>query len=599
MSGLRRRVCVVAGAVVTLLALAWMPAAAAAGGQISLLSSGTTADPYVMSVQVNDGNELRLTSMTVHIYSGTTDVYDVTDMAYSSGPASDQVWTAVSPIPQADLPVGSYTTKVDATDADETDSGLTTGQQFSVAYTVTLTGAATPQTVSYGDSTITMSGQVTGVVAFSPYTTPVGLAGVTITLADSYGNPMQTVATTRSDGSYSAQVTLPIPPNLSCGGTCTYYLTAVASSTQNGAEITPPITWARVATRLVSVKVSPEDFIYGSNQQATMTGTAEYDNAATGWQPLANFSVLYVTAGQTLVPVTTDSHGQFTWTYPPSDGTDWSVSVVPGDLLYTSTASGSIHIAVPVKFAHFSASLSPFAVLTVQACLRIGVAAGHAPPTKPLVVQYAARPAGPWKSLGHITYRNVAGLCGVGEAAFQGQLRVALASAYYRAVSPATPDYQAATSNAVRRWKYLTRIISVHVSPVIVRRGGKITVSGRLQTDNGTWRNFAHQQVLIILKPKGSKVWYWIVKVRTNSSGHFTSTFKDPTTAHWSAQYNGNAAHFASIGSVHYVRVSAAAAWRTHRTHRASRETSRTIGLRMSAGRISASVLENYEASAR
>ena len=508
-----------------------------------------------MSVQVNDGNGLRLTSVTVHVYSGTTDVYDVTNMAYSSGPASDQVWTAVNPIPQADLPIGSYTTKVDATDADETDSGLTTGQQFSVAYTVTLT--ATPQTVSYGDSTITMSGQVTGVVAFSPYTTPVGVAGVPITLADDYsGTPTQTIATTQSDGSFSGQVTLPIPPNLSCGGSCIYYLTAVASSTENGAEIQPSITWAKVATRLVSVKVTPEDFIYGSNQQATMTGTAEYDNAATGWQLLANFSVLYASAGQTLVPVTTDSLGHFTWTYPPSDGTQWSVSVIGGDLLYTSTASGSIHIAVPVKFARFSASLSPLAVLTVRACLRVPLAAYDAPPTRPLVVQYAARPAGPWKSLGHITYKNVAVLCGVGEAAFRGQLRAILASAYYRAISPATPDYQAATSKAVRQWKYLTRIISVHVSPGRVRRGGKITVSGRLQTYNRAWRNFAHQQVLIILKPRGSKVWYWIVKVRTNSAGHFTSTFKDPTTAHWSAQYDGNATHFASIGSVHYVRVS-------------------------------------------
>lgn len=254
---LRRSLSLLVSAAAVLLAMALLPGAAIAAGQISLLTSGSFGDPYLIAVQVNDGNGLQLASLTVHIYSGTTDVYDVTDMAYWQGPASDQTWVAANPIPQADLPAGTYTTRVDATDADETDSGLTTGQQFDVAYTVTLT--ATPHTVSYGDSTITMSGQVTGVVAGSPYTTPVGLAGVTITFADN-GGPAQTIATTQSDGSYSAQVTLPVSPDL-CATNCSYFLTALASSTEYGTYITPSITWAKVATRLVSVKVAPEDFI--------------------------------------------------------------------------------------------------------------------------------------------------------------------------------------------------------------------------------------------------------------------------------------------------------------------------------------------------
>ena len=131
-----------------------------------------------------------------------------------------------------------------------------------------------------------------------------------------------------------------------------------------------------------------------------------------------------------------------------------------------------------------------------------------------------------------------------------------LAYAYYRAYVPATPDNQAMAGKPILLWKYVTRITALHVSPGTVHRGGKLTVSGRLQVYNGGWRNFARQQILIILKPKGSKVWYWLVKVRTNASGYFTSTFTDPVSASWSADYDGNATHFACGGSVHYVPIS-------------------------------------------
>ena len=119
-----------------------------------------------------------------------------------------------------------------------------------------------------------------------------------------------------------------------------------------------------------------------------------------------------------------------------------------------------------------------------------------------------------------------------------------------------TPDNQSASGKPVLLWKYVTRIIALHVSPGTVHKGGKLTVSGRLQTYNGGWRNFARQQIMVILKPKGSTIWYWMVKVNTNASGYFTSTFTDPVSATWSADYNGNATHFGSGGAVYYVPIS-------------------------------------------
>ena len=80
-------------------------------------------------------------------------------------------------------------------------------------------------------------------------------------------------------------------------------------------------------------------------------------------------------------------------------------------------------------------------------------------------------------------------------------------------------------------------------------KGGKLTVTGKLQTySDGKWRPLARQVVQVILKPKGSSVWYWIVKVNTGAAGGFSATFADPVTATWSTEYLGDAKHLAAVG---------------------------------------------------
>jgi hypothetical protein len=78
------------------------------------------------------------------------------------------------------------------------------------------------------------------------------------------------------------------------------------------------------------------------------------------------------------------------------------------------------------------------------------------------------------------------------------------------------------------------------VSARVVNAGHDLTVKGQLQYWNSGWHDYRNQQILILLRPKGSGTWYWIVKVRTNSSGHFSATFTDPTSATWGASYDGS-----------------------------------------------------------
>ena len=539
---------VLAGTAAMLLALLWIPSAARAAGNIAIAYVNNALNPYALQVEVLDGNGLQLTSMTVHLYSGTTDVYDITNMAYAAGSGSDQVWNAAAPIPEADIPVGRYTVIVDATDADETDLGLPAPESMNIVYSPTITASPSPVGLSYGDTNTTISGSVTGAVA-SPYNAPaIPLAGVPVDLYDEGTGITKQIATSHSDGTYSAQVQLPNAADA--------YMVVVASSpTMNGGGTSLPVVWMQDATELVSAQVTPSDFVYGSNQQATLTGTVEYDNAITGWQPLTNYPVS-VNAGLTSATVYTDNLGHFTWTYIPQNATQWGVEVLSAQLFGPASASGIIHIAVPLQFASFSASLNSFAQLSVKACVNV-TAPGFKAPHGRLTIQYSTTPTGPWTNLGTITKGvNSPRSCqGTVDSYYQRTFSVKLANAYYRAFMPGSVDYQAVASTPLHRWKYVTRIISMKVSPTVVHRGGKLTVSGRLQQWSGKWRNFSRQQILIILKPRGSKRWYWIRKVRTSSTGHFTSTFRDPVTASWSADYEGNSTHFASGGSVHHVTL--------------------------------------------
>src|SRR3974390_2790501 len=104
-------------------------------------------------------------------------------------------------------------------------------------------------------------------------------------------------------------------------------------------------------------------------------------------------------------------------------------------------------------------------------------------------------------------------------------------------------------------WKYADRITSFAVSKRVVSKGGKLTVSGRLQYYSGRWRNYAGQQVLVILRPQGSKTWYYIATPETNSAGLFSAPFTDPVSATWSAEYLGNSTHLAAVAGTIYVQL--------------------------------------------
>ncbi len=551
--------------------------ASASGSVISIVHAGPTdGNPALLTVVAADSNDARIISMTVHLYSGRRDVYDVTDMKYESesGGYQLQTWQAAAAIKQADLPPGTYTMTVDAADKRTREKGLATPQPLAFVYATRLTATSNAATVSYDDTTVSVAGQVTGVPPGAGSAVPVGRANVAVYLQNLQTSYDTRIATTSATGSYSAQVQL---PSASSG----YAVLVAASRTWAPSSERLPVTWARDPTR-VSATVTPEDFDYGGTRDATLSGTASYSSGGS-WRPLADHRVL-VGAGRTAASVTTTSTGRFTWVYRPSDGTRWRAVIDGGSQLGSSSASGVIHLAAPLSISGFTVSLNPFAELSASGCVR--VTAGDFPaPSGQVDIQYSVSGAtGPWTLLRPASLApSRSGDCrGPGESYFSGSMPVVVANAFYRAYFAATPSYQAAASRAVYRWKYVTRIVSLKISPGSVAPGGKVKVSGWLQQYVGGWRKDSRQPILIILRPQGKKAWYLMQTVTTAADGRFTATVPDPASGTWSAEYAGDSTHFACLDGSRYVRLRGS----RHRASAPSRRAAAFLGTPPSPRRL-------------
>src|SRR5262245_43697836 len=181
--------------------------AASAAPNITILSAGPdgNGDPYNLTITASDTNGTsgtQITSMTAHVFSATqADVADPV-MAYVSGPPTDQVWVATPPIAESQLPAGTYTVTVDASDGTETDTALPAPGSFSFVYaTSNLTVTAAPPSVTQGSQNVTFSGTLTGT---APGGTPIGIANAPVNVSGGASNP---VATTDSNGNFSYAAT--------------------------------------------------------------------------------------------------------------------------------------------------------------------------------------------------------------------------------------------------------------------------------------------------------------------------------------------------------------------------------------------------------
>ncbi len=441
----------------------------------------------------------------------------------------------------------------------------TVADTSSYEYPITVLPDALQVTASPAAVTVSSGGQVTvtGTASYQPqgqtaYVPAHGVA-VEVELAGQTGNPVAS-GTTGSDSSYSLTFT----PTAS--GTYDVY----AGDIPEGTAAYPDAQYFSGGSAPVAVTIrNPVTF---TSWQASIDGSDQL-TASVCVNPAAAATAAPITVQYaSTVSGPWSSLGSLS---PTSAGPDCDLAEAPGismtAVLPVPVAAGYYRVSFPgtasllpgtssavylqnsVTLADWHATVSALAVLSASVCVIPGAAASQG-----LTVQYATAVKGPWQPLGAMkpsatdTTCNDAGRDGV---VLTASLPVRLAGAYYRVSFAGNSTMLPAVSSAVLAARIVTRITNLTVHPGKVHRGGKLTVSGRLWQYLRTWKAYSGRRVEIIFEFAHKHKWYYIVRPKTNSSGWFKATFVDPGSAHWAAQYIGDATHYASATKVIYVAV--------------------------------------------
>jgi hypothetical protein len=520
---------------------------------VSAAASATNPDQLVVVVD----SPSTITSLAAEFQISTgadASTQALTQQSSEADPAdpaqTQTTWTANLPVGASGLGLGNYVINVSGTFADSATYTVPGAAPFSFDATSAVTLSAVTVTVNPATTT-GVEGTVT--LTYPDGTADTDYSGVMVNILAAGGGDGPLPVS--GNGTFSDPDFAPSANESVSAETLGY---GVASSVSVPIALTAPL------TPTLSLKVHSVAETYGKT--ATVTGTLDYTSGSST-VPLSGQKIwiarqVWDQSGQ-LATATTGSNGSFSITLPAQPGaTTLYVGFAPKPYLTSVETTLPVYVAYPTVINNLKVSLSQYWGLSVSGCLGLDSAkqGQKFTSTSGLTVQYASAAKGPWKSLFKIKGNEADAACGADGIKFSGSAGAPENYAYYRVVYAGTTSHTATDSNAVLSWRYDDRITGFKVSPTVVNAGGKLTVRGTLQYYHSGWHNYGGQTIFIDLHPKGSNAtWYWIVKVKTNSKGQFSATFKDPISATWEAVFEGNnsngVGHLSAGSPEVYVRL--------------------------------------------
>jgi hypothetical protein len=532
--------------------------ASAATDPITIVSAGSPAS-NVGDLTVVADSTVSITAMTADLVPFNTNVQPtlLSPVLTQTGTAStadgqiQSTWSVATPITESQLSLGDYQINLDVTFSDSTTTSLTNVGVLAFGDQLTFTVAANHTQVSYDNQVVIVSGSVT---ALNPDGTTTPFADQAVTM----------VGTVEGDQSVPTDANGDFTVTLRPQGGDWVLFEANINSGSRGESQAINFT-AQLDPVKMTASLSATTVTYGN--RVTASGTVTYDPAGS-YVPLPDHIVtIYETQDPyaSVASAMTNASGRFSVVLPNVAGdTTWTLNgggVVGDPYLDQASLSLPMKVNLPIAITGFHASLSQYWQLSYGGCVGFARSIPGSYVQASLVIQYAPRPSGPWRTLNVET--QLSGGCGNQGARFSGTATAPVNYAYYRAYERAVPSdggtdpgRTAAASAAVLAWKYADRITGLSVSPRSLAAGGNLTVKGQLQYYRSGWHDYGSQLVYIVYRAKGSSTWYWIVKVKANSAGRFSATFRDWTSATWSAVYEGNSTHLSAGGSSFYVSVS-------------------------------------------
>ena len=547
------------------------PASAAtspADDQFGVFSAGSPS-AHVGDLTVVLGSATTITAVTAHLVAvGTVDdVLDPVLTETASAPygssETQSTWSVPTAITESQLPLGVYTINVDVTFADKTTQSADDIGTLSFLNEPQLTLTADHTDIGYDyPAAINLTGTA---AILAPDGTSTPYADGALALSTNFGSG-QTL-TTDASGDFTAQVSTQV------GGWID--VTMAAASGQADGTATVLLTQVIDPVKL-SAKPTASNVRYGAGD--TVTGTLSYlpFDKGTAYKPLGGQSVdLYNPDSDypntAVATATTSASGDFSFKLSAAEidaSTTWTVGAgnSVGDRRFgPAEVTLAMTVQIPTVITNFHVKLSQYWGLSFSGCLNQPKDSpnGQISPAADVAFQYSSGGKnGPW----HTLVKNVpmSGMtCGKGGLWYAWTATAPLNYAYYRLSYPGGKPYAgyaylASASAPTLAWKYADRVTGFSVSPHVVGANGRITVKGQLQYySDYKWRDYANQTIYVIFRQKGSSTWYWIVKAKTNASGHFSATFKDSVgSATWSAEFEGNSSHLSTAPPGVYVRVS-------------------------------------------
>lgn len=565
-------VCALVAAATAASSLAFAPVASADGSDITILSVSSPTPPNgnagLMTVNTQSGSPI--TDLTVYLYDAAGDLKLTIPFQYfqlsKSDPTDNQeFWSMPNPITTtgsdglAGLAPGTYTAKVDATDAEGPETDLS-GGSFSFLVQPFVTLSAAPSSISYTQQTVKFSGHAAdfqpGTMSEQPFVGQQLQIVGPVTASDPSGSY---TVTTDSEGNFSLSIQ-PEPDSYYA------YFPQTSSTAQAQSQlvgITASPTPIRLAAKFASNAIE-----YGRTDE--MTGSLKYYQSSKTLKPLVDTTVTIARLtppGQRKITVKTNGDGGFRVPIPRQTATGmWAATAGGTTLLGKAEVTRPLAVHQTTGFRRTSMTLSAIGVLTVKSCL-VDTSPGRSGTrvNVPVTLEYKNTTKGKWKQLTTIEPSYGRPYCRGRAPLWIIKGGAPAQDAYYRLRFPGNQTFRVSVSSVKHLWREETRITQFKVSPRHVKANGAVSVSGRLwraataknsgnSPASGPWTPYAGCKVAIMFS-YGGKTYAFDSKPRTNSNGYFSGLFV-AYTAEWSAQYNGDKTHFASASRHIKVTVS-------------------------------------------
>lgn len=534
------------------------PAALASAGSIVIDGiSAPSAETGLLSVQAEATTPI--TSLTVDINGtgGLALALTTSDFTQTSGGPTDGIWTVTSPIDPAVLPYGVYQVAVSAADSGgDSISNFAAGTYVYLLHPM-VTLRASPASLNYYQQVVTLSGTATVVY---PDGSSGPLQNWPVTIFSSSGGSWSS----RSDA--SGAFTLSVDQSALQD---TYSASVTGAGMGNANSSSVAVNGQPWPVELTAT-LSSSYVAYG--QPVTLSGVATYE-AGGVWLPLHGVTVSVTGAYMSNNPVpgtlhaVTDGNGKYSVRLPATATAMWTATIASTQYLQFVQAQGNIYqplgnmvtltVRMPTQIGSDHTTYTPLGDVTISGCLKVPPADNGdnlVPSDMNLSVQYASRPAGPWRTIAYQGATPSQSGCPGGQAlsflAYSGRL-----SGYYRIHYGGNYLYQPSAGPPAYAATLPTRIKGFSVSPASVNGHGQITFTGTLQQHKSGWQGLGHVVVYLLIRPPGYSGWAgWYRKMKTSASGSFRFSFADPVTASWAVLYAGDSGHLASLsGTIHVV----------------------------------------------